>query len=107
MARFLSKWLVISMILESEVGPVFNVCAETDAYISAIRRDNFEVRIVDRRTYIRVLGLKKCILKRLTLEKELGDQVVWPECLALMMPSLNGRFEIRGETAEWNFRGEQ
>ena len=92
------------MQIENEVGPVFNVCSDTSAYLAAIRRDNTDVRFLEHSSYVRVLAPRKCVLNRLAVEDELGERLHWPECLEAIMPSFKGRISITGDFAEWNYR---
>jgi hypothetical protein len=89
-------------MLNHEVGPVLSLNSNTAAFLSAIRRSNPQVHLMERSSYIRILVPQRCILHRQDLDAELGHSSDWPGCLELMMPSFKGRLQITAETAIWS-----
>jgi toluene monooxygenase system ferredoxin subunit len=89
-----------------DVGPVLQEGPEASAVVAAIRRQNADVRVVDRDSYLRVLCPRRCVVTRAGIERELGRAFALPRDLELVMPSFKGRFAVSEEEATWELARE-
>jgi toluene monooxygenase system ferredoxin subunit len=84
-----------------EVGPVLQAGPVTDAVVSAIRRLNAGVRVVDRGAYVRVLCPRRCVVTRAAIEAATGSAFRLPGDLELIMSSFKGRLAVTADEASW------
>jgi toluene monooxygenase system ferredoxin subunit len=91
-----------------DVGPVLQEGAEAIAILAAIRRENADVRVVDRGSYLRVLCPRRCVVTRASIEAELGRPFRLPGDLELVVSAFKGRFHVTEDEASWELepRGE-
>jgi len=110
-ATALSEWapeLVEFVVDESKipkdlVGPVF-MKSELAVYAAlAIARDNPEtfVGILDRGLYIRIVGQRRLVLKRSTLEEVAGREIRFPGEVEVIMSAFAGKIMVTGESITW------
>ncbi|ARM74701.1 MmoB/DmpM family protein [Acidianus manzaensis] len=85
------------------VGPVLTKDEFAYAVIEAIVKDNPKTfkGIIDRGSYLRVLGDRELILRKPTLEEILGEEVRFPGEIEVRMSSFAGRIEVRGDHIRW------
>ncbi len=83
------------------VGPVLAAGPVADAIIAAIRRDNADVQVTDRGSYLRVLVPARCAVSRAAIESLLSRAFSLPGDLEQVMPSFRGRFHVSEEQASW------
>jgi hypothetical protein len=83
------------------VGPVLQAGPVTDAIVSAIRRDNRHVSVIDRGAYLRVLCPDSCVVRRITVEESLRRPFVLPGDLEQVMSSFKGHFHVDEDQARW------
>ncbi len=84
-----------------DVGPVLQEGPEAAAIVSAIRRQNVDVRVIDRGSYLRVLCPRRCVVTRVGIEAELGRPFRLPRDLELVVSSFKGRFHVSESEASW------
>jgi toluene monooxygenase system protein D len=85
------------------VGPVF-MKSELAVYATlAIAEDNPEtfVGILDRGLYIRVLGQRRLVLNKATLERVAGREVRFPGEVEVIMSAFAGKIQVTGEKITW------
>jgi toluene monooxygenase system protein D len=80
------------------VGPVIQAGEIADAVAAAVREDNAgkTVNVVDRGSYVRIEVDGECIIRRETLEAELGRPFRMSE-LEVNMPSFVGQIETASD----------
>ena len=80
------------------VGPVIQAGEIADAVAAAVREDNpgKEVTVNDRGSYVRIEVDTECVIRRETLEAELGRPFRMAE-LELNMPSFVGQIETASD----------
>ena len=80
------------------VGPVIQAGEIADAVAAAIREDNpgKEVTVNDRGSYVRIEVDTECVIRRETLEAELGRPFRMAE-LEVNMPSFVGQIETASD----------
>lgn len=83
------------------VGPILAAGRVADAIIAAIRKENADVRITDRGSYLRVLVPGGCHVSRAAIEVELAQAFRLPGDLEQVMPSFAGRFQVSENEASW------
>lgn len=86
------------------VGPVIQAGEIADAVVAAVREDNpgKEVSIVDRGSYVRVEVDRECVIRRQTLEAELGRPFRMSE-LEVNMPAFVGQIETASDHIRFYF----
>jgi toluene monooxygenase system protein D len=86
------------------VGPVIQAGEIADAVVAAAREDNAgkEVTVVDRGAYVRIEVDRECILRRETLEAELGRPFRMSE-LEVNMPAFVGQIETASDHIRFYF----
>ncbi|MDB4981645.1 MAG: Toluene-4-monooxygenase, subunit TmoC [Myxococcales bacterium] len=84
-----------------DVGPVLQEGPEAAAIVRAIRRQNADVRVIDRGSYLRVLCPRRCVVTRVGIEAELGRPFRLPRDLELVISSFKGRFHVSESEASW------
>ncbi len=87
----------------NSVGPVLEVGDVANAIVTAIRKLNKGVVVLDRGSYLRVSVPMQCTLKRSAVEQALGRPFLLPGDLELCMPSFKGKLTINEEEAIWAF----
>lgn len=89
---------------EHLVGPVLRGAGGeiVDAIIAAIERDNADrdVRIDDQGGYVRISVPRRCVLRRDTLQDELGSTIALSE-VEPVLSSFAGRLRITDDAMEW------
>lgn len=85
------------------VGPVFMKRDLAIAAIEAIARDNPDtfVGLLDRGLYVRVIGNRRLVLRRSTLEEAAGRPVRFPGEVEVMMSAFAGKIRMSGEEIVW------
>jgi hypothetical protein len=83
------------------VGPVLSSGRVADAIVVAIRKENVDVRITDRGSYLRVLVPSPCRVSRSAIEAALDRPFRLPGDLERVMTSFRGRFQVSEEQAVW------
>jgi len=89
------------MAQPASVGPVLVPSEVGLAVLAAIRASNVDVQVQDRGAYLRVLAMRRCVVTRQAIERELGRPVQLPSDLELCMPSFKGRLRVDAELAVW------
>jgi len=85
------------MTLKQPVGPVVQAGEMAAAVVSAARSDNSsEVVVKDRGSYVRIELDGECLIRRESIERELGRPFRMRE-LEVNMPSFQGRIETTSE----------
>jgi toluene monooxygenase system protein D len=86
------------------VGPVIQAGEIADAVVAAVREDNGgkEVSVVDRGSYVRIEVDTECIIRRETLEAELGRPFRMAE-LEVNMPAFVGQIETASDHIRFYF----
>jgi toluene monooxygenase system protein D len=83
------------------VGPVLQAGPVADAIVTAIRRDNRDVTVIDRGAYLRVLCPDECVVRRASIEESLRRPFVLPGDLEQVMSSFMGHFHVDEDQARW------
>jgi len=86
------------------VGPVIQAGEIADAVVAAIREDNAgkEVTVTDRGSYVRIEVDTECVIRRKTLEAELGRPFRMTE-LEVNMPAFVGQIETATDHIRFYF----
>jgi len=89
------------------VGPVLTKSELAYHVIEAIITENPEnfVGIIDRGSYIRVIGNIRLRLSKKVLEEVAGREVRFPGEVEVIMSSFAGRIRVTGEYIEWYLEG--
>jgi toluene monooxygenase system protein D len=84
--------------LNNRVGPVMRAGELANAVVEAAREDNpgKEIRVDDKRAYLRIDTDDELILRRETIERALGRPFRMPE-LEVDLSSFAGRIETRAD----------
>jgi toluene monooxygenase system protein D len=82
----------------ASVGPIIQAGEIAEAVAAAVREDNAgrEVNVIDRGSYVRIEVDGECIIRRETLENELGRPFRMSE-LEVNMPSFVGQIETASD----------
>ena len=83
------------------VGPVLLPGKIADAIVMALRESNARVNVIDRGGYLRVGVPGSCSLTEEAVSHWLGAPFRLPSDLERVMPSFQGRMDIRGGTVSW------
>jgi toluene monooxygenase system protein D len=89
------------------VGPVLTKAELAYHIIDAIiteNPDNF-MGIIDRGSYVRVIGRRRLRLSRKVLEEVAGREVRFPGEVEVLMSAFAGRIRVTGEYIEWYLEG--
>jgi toluene monooxygenase system protein D len=80
------------------VGPIIQAGEMADAVAAAVREDNAgkQVNVIDRGSYVRIEVDGECIIRRETIESELGRPFRMAE-LEVNMPSFVGQIETASD----------
>jgi hypothetical protein len=89
------------------VGPVLEAGPRADAVIEAIRVENPDVEVVDRKSYLRVLCPGRCAVSRACIEQFAKGRFSLPRDLEAILLSFKGRFSVNEEQASWEFEREK
>jgi toluene monooxygenase system protein D len=86
------------------VGPVIQAGEIADAVVAAVREDNAgkEVTVVDRGSHVRIEVDTECVIRRETLEAELGRPFRMAE-LEVNMPAFAGQIETASDHIRFYF----
>ena len=86
------------------VGPVIQAGEIADAVAAAVREDNpgKDVQVQDRGSYVRIEVDGECVIRRETLERELGRPFRMRE-LEVNMPAFAGRIETATDHIRFYF----
>jgi hypothetical protein len=71
------------------------------AVIEALREDNPALEVSDWGAYLRASAPGRCVLRRATVERRLGEPFHLPGDLERIMPSCRGRIAISQEEVVW------
>ena len=82
----------------TSVGPIIQAGEIAEAVAAAVREDNAgkQVNVIDRGSYVRIEVDGECIIRRETLESELGRPFRMSE-LEVNMPSFVGQIETASD----------
>ena len=86
------------------VGPVIQAGEIAEAVVAAVREDNpgKEVHVSDRGSYMRIEVDLECVIRRETLERELGRPFRMSE-LEVNMPAFVGQIETASDHIRFYF----
>ncbi|AWR95594.1 MmoB/DmpM family protein [Acidianus brierleyi] len=102
--NILNKYeLTIDKLPPDIVGPVLTKDEIAFAVIEAIAADNPSnfIGVIDRGSYIRVVGERKLILNKDTLERVAGEEIRFPGEIEVRMSAFAGKIEVRGDHIMW------
>jgi toluene monooxygenase system protein D len=90
--------------VKNGVGPVFQMGAEIDAMVAAIRDDNpeREIEVTDRGAYVRIQGRDSLRLTRESVERHLGRPFEMRE-LEPMLSAFSGRISTTSDVVTWEY----
>jgi toluene monooxygenase system protein D len=101
----LSKYQItdLNKLPKNIVGPVLTKDEFSYGVIEAIAVDNPNtfIGVIDRGSYIRVVGDRELILKKATLEEIIGREVRFPGEVEIRMSAFAGKIIVRGEYIKW------
>jgi toluene monooxygenase system protein D len=101
----LSKYQItdLNKLPKNIVGPVLTKDEFSYGVIEAIAVDNPNtfIGVIDRGSYIRVVGDRELILKKATLEDIIGREVRFPGEVEIRMSAFAGKIIVRGEYIKW------
>ncbi|HKA15628.1 MAG TPA: MmoB/DmpM family protein [Myxococcota bacterium] len=89
------------MTVRGRAGPDLVAGAVGLAVIDALREDNPALEVHDWGAYLRVSAPARCVLRRATVERRLGEPFRLPGDLERIMPSCRGRISITEDEAVW------
>jgi hypothetical protein len=69
--------------------------------VEALREDNPELEVRDWGAYLRTSAPARCVLRRATVERRLGERFELPGDLERIMPSCQGRISIGRDEVVW------
>lgn len=84
-----------------DVGPVLSSGPWLLGMIAAFKESNFDIKVINRGSYCRVLAPSRLLLTREAFAKHLQDETSWPDFLHLVMPSFAGKIYIESEKVLW------
>jgi toluene monooxygenase system protein D len=87
------------------VGPVLSAGRVADAILAAIQKENVDVRVTDRGSYLRVTVPGRCQVSRSAIEAALHQPFNLPGDLERVMTSFSGRFQVSEDGAAWVVAG--
>lgn len=101
----LSKYQItdLNKLPKNIVGPVLTKDEFSYGIVEAIVADNPDtfIGVIDRGSYIRVVGDRELILKKATLEDIIGREVRFPGEVEVRMSAFAGKIIVRGEYIKW------
>jgi len=101
----LSKYQItdLNKLPKNIVGPVLTKDEFSYGVVEAIAADNPNkfIGVIDRGSYIRVVGDRELILKKATLEDIIGREVRFPGEVEIRMSAFAGKIIVRGEYIKW------
>jgi len=101
----LSKYQItdLNKLPKNIVGPVLTKDEFSYGVIEAIAVDNPNtfIGVIDRGSYIRVVGDRELILKKATLEDIIGREVRFPGEVEIRMSAFAGKIIVGGEYIKW------
>ncbi|WOB71605.1 MmoB/DmpM family protein [Achromobacter xylosoxidans] len=95
---------IVSAHLNNRVGPVMRAGELAEAVVEAAREDNpgKEIRVDDKRAYLRIDTDGELILRRETIERALGRPFKMPD-LEVELSSFAGRIETMPDQVRFYF----
>jgi len=101
----LSKYQItdLNKLPKNIVGPVLTKDEFSYGVVEAIVVDNPNtfIGVIDRGSYIRVVGDRELILKKATLEDIIGREVRFPGEVEIRMSAFAGKIIVGGEYIKW------
>ncbi|AAK41477.1 toluene monooxygenase [Saccharolobus solfataricus] len=94
----------LSKLPQNMVGPVLMKDEFSYAVVEALARDNPNTfkGVLDRGSYIRVVGERELILNKTTLEEVIGMDVRFPGEVEVRMSAFAGKIIVRGDYIKWH-----
>ncbi len=89
------------MTTRGRAGPDLFADAVGFAVIDALREDNPELEVRDWGAFVRASAPARCVLRRATVERRLGEPFQLPGDLERIMPSCRGRISIGEDEVVW------
>jgi hypothetical protein len=83
------------------VGPILSCTGRIEAVLTALKKLNPGIRVIDRGSYIRVLVPNQCVLTREALERITGAKFDLLHELEQLMCSFQGRLHLTQDEARW------
>ena len=77
------------------------------AVIDALREDNPQLEVRDWGAFVRASAPERCVLRRATVERRLGEPFHLPADLERIMPSCRGRIAISEDEVVWAAESEE
>jgi len=93
----------LNKLPQNMVGPVLMKDEFSYGVVEAIVIDNPKtfVGVIDRGSYIRVVGERELILRKSTLEDVIGSEVRFPGEVEVRMSAFAGKIIVRGDHIKW------
>ncbi|QGA53731.1 toluene monooxygenase [Sulfolobus sp. E5-1-F] len=93
----------LSKLPQNMVGPVLMKDEFSYGVVEALALDNPNTfkGVVDRGSYIRIVGERELILNKSTLEEVLGREVRFPGEVEVRMSAFAGKITVRGDYIKW------
>jgi hypothetical protein len=89
------------MTSRGRAGPDLFADALGLAVVDALREDNPELEVRDWGAFVRASAPTRCVLRRATVERRLGERFELPGDLERIMPSCQGRISIGRDEVVW------
>ena len=89
------------MTRRGHAGPDLFGDALGRAVIDALREDNPGLEVRDWGAFVRASAPRRCVLRRATVERRLGEPFHLPGDLERIMPSCQGRIAISEDEVVW------
>ena len=89
------------MTSRGHAGPDLFGDALGRAVIDALREDNPALEVRDWGAFVRASAPDRCVLRRATVERRLGEPFHLPGDLERIMPSCQGRIAISADEVVW------
>jgi hypothetical protein len=89
------------MTARGRAGPDLFGDAVGRVVIEALREDNPGLEVRDWGSFLRASAPARCVLRRATVERRLGEPFQLPGDLERIMPSCQGRIEISEDEVVW------
>ncbi|ACR41053.1 MmoB/DmpM family protein [Saccharolobus islandicus] len=93
----------LSKLSQNIVGPVLTKDEFSYGVVEAIAGDNPNTfkGVIDRGSYIRIVGERELVLNKSTLEEVLGREVRFPGEVEVRMSAFAGKIIVRGDYLKW------
>ena len=95
------------MTSRGHAGPDLFGDALGRAVIDALREDNPALEVRDWGAFVRASAPRRCVLRRATIERRLGEPFHLPADLERIMPSCQGRIAISEDEVVWAAESEE